>query len=91
MRADKDVSAFARELTPVANRWIACSTDGYRGCNATELAAQLVSAVDAPVTTADSVIEAIEVARRRTEPGGRILVCGSFMLVGSVLESLGLY
>ncbi|MDP6437478.1 MAG: folylpolyglutamate synthase/dihydrofolate synthase family protein [Gammaproteobacteria bacterium] len=91
LQADKDVPGFAHELEPVAQRWITCSTEGYRGCSSTELAKLLADAVDAPVTSAANVGEAIESARGQTEPGGRILVCGSFMLVGPVLELLGLY
>ncbi|MBS93617.1 MAG: bifunctional folylpolyglutamate synthase/dihydrofolate synthase [Chromatiales bacterium] len=91
LQRDKDVAAFACELAPSATRWIACSTEGYRAYKSTELAAQLSGVVDEPVTAADSVGEAIEIARREAGPGGRILVCGSFMLVGPVLELLGLY
>lgn len=91
MLADKQVQEFARELAGVANRWITCATVGGRGMSAEQLAGYIEQLDVGPVTAAGTVEQGLELAAQLTPKGGRILVCGSFLVVGPALEWLGLY
>jgi dihydrofolate synthase/folylpolyglutamate synthase len=91
MLGDKDVVAFCAELDQFSTCWIACPTATQRGAEAAELAAKLENNVSGSVCVADSVMDAMAVARARLPVGGRIVVCGSFQIVGPALEQLGLY
>ena len=91
MLADKQVQEFARELAGVAKRWITCATGGGRGMSAEQLAGYIEQLDVGPVTAAGTVEQGLELAAQLTPKGGRILVCGSFLVVGPALEWLGLY
>jgi dihydrofolate synthase/folylpolyglutamate synthase len=91
MLADKQAELFAQELAGLADRWLVCSLSVVRGSTADELAERLRRVLDEPVEIAEKVTVAMDQARERTPAGGRIIVCGSFRVVGPALESLGLY
>jgi dihydrofolate synthase/folylpolyglutamate synthase len=91
MLADKELSAFVAELDEFSAHWITCPTASVRGAGAAELAARLENDVAGCVTAAASVPAAMAAARAQLPDGGRIVVCGSFQVVGPVLEQLGLY
>jgi dihydrofolate synthase/folylpolyglutamate synthase len=91
MFADKNAAAFVTALAGVAERWIVCSVDTARGQSAAELAALVEPVLDQPCATAGDPVTAFGLARERTPAGGRIVVCGSFRVVGPALDWLGLY
>ncbi len=91
MMADKDVAGFIRALNLDAQAWICCSLQDQRALPAPALMAQLKTLVDARVTVAGDVAAALEQADGVIPEGGRVLVCGSFHVVGPALDWLGLY
>ncbi|MCP3999591.1 MAG: bifunctional tetrahydrofolate synthase/dihydrofolate synthase [Gammaproteobacteria bacterium] len=91
MLADKQVELFAQELAGVADCWLVCSTAAVRGSTADELAKRLSGVLDVPVEATGEVLVAMDRARERAPVGGRIVICGSFLVVGPALELLGLY
>ena len=91
MLADKDAPAISRTLDPYIDRWILTGIENEpRGLSAEALAARL-PALRAPLEREPSVSAACERARREARAGDRILVFGSFHVVGPALEWLGLY
>ncbi len=90
MLEDKQVEKFTHELVGIANRWITCTTGGPRGVSAVRLA-ERIDEKGVPIAAAGTVQQALEMARILTPPEGRIVVCGSFLVVGPALEWLGLY
>lgn len=91
MLGDKDIGAFATALAPLATRWIVCSVDDARARDAASLAAELRSSGIREVQAGDAPEEAFARAQAATAPGGRIIVCGSFRIVGPALHWLGIY
>jgi len=91
MLGDKQVKEFTRELAGIAGRWITCATGGNRGVSAEYLAGCIDNVDGATIIAAGTVEQALDLARTLTPPGDRILVCGSFLVVGPALEWLGLY
>ena len=91
MLADKDAAAIARALDGVIDDWLLASiTDEPRGLSA-EALRQRLPALRAPVRLADSVEAACALARERARPRDRIIVLGSFHVVGPALSWLGIY
>jgi len=86
---DKDIDAIARRLQPVVNEWILCGIDDPRGLAPAELARR--SAVFATARLTTDVAAGIRLARELSQPGDRVVVCGSFLTVAPALEMLGLY
>lgn len=91
MLADKQAAEFVRPLAELGSLWITCPTGGNRGGDPEVLRERIASAVHAPIEVADSVGAALLRAQAATSPGGRIVVCGSFLTVGPALDWLGLY
>lgn len=91
MLGEKDLDAFAAELGPLAARWVCCTVDDARARPAAALAARLRELGIADVAEQAEVTAALASARESTPVGGRILVCGSFRVVGPALEWLGIY
>jgi dihydrofolate synthase/folylpolyglutamate synthase len=87
---DKDVTGIARALARQIDCWILCTLPGPRGSAAAELAGRLTAVIDAPVLQADSVADGCARARNVARSGDRVLVFGSFAVVGSALQWLGL-
>ena len=91
MLADKDAAAIARALDGVIDDWLLASiTDEPRGLSAEALRERL-PALRAPVQLAESVEAACALARERARPRDRIVVLGSFHVVGPALSWLGIY
>ena len=88
---DKDVEAIARAMEPHIQQWIATGLDSPRALAASELAKRLEAVVSAPVMREESLLNALSVAKNLTRPGDRVILFGSFLLVGPVLEHHGLY
>ncbi len=91
MLDDKDVAGFARSLDEHVDAWIATTAAGGRALPAGELARRIANATDRPCLVADSHDDALRTARQEAMAGDRIVVTGSFYLVGPALERLGLY
>jgi dihydrofolate synthase/folylpolyglutamate synthase len=89
--ADKDAVAIARALDPQVDQWILAGlTSEARGQSAEALAARLGALRAAPLLSAGAV-QACEQARQLARRGDRIVVLGSFHVVGPALDWLGLY
>ncbi len=88
---DKSLDAFPAELAGYANRWLACSVDDPRARSGAAIAQRLRELGVAGVLEAATVEAALARARELTAPGGRIIVCGSFRVVGPALRWLGIY
>jgi dihydrofolate synthase/folylpolyglutamate synthase len=91
MLADKDAAAIARTLDPLIDHWLLAGIDDEpRGLDAHALAARL-PALRGAVELASTVAAACARARALTSPGDRVIVFGSFHVVGPALVWLGLY
>jgi dihydrofolate synthase/folylpolyglutamate synthase len=84
---DKDITAIARVLDSVFDRWILCSLDEPRGLSAEALEMRL-ELPHRVIELADSVAAGCELARLAAMPDDRIVVCGSFLVVGAALQWL---
>jgi len=91
MLDDKDVEGSVLPLNEHVDQWIAVTADSYRAIPAQELARRIANACGRPCQIADSPADAMESARRNASINDRILVTGSFYLVGPALEWLKLY
>jgi dihydrofolate synthase/folylpolyglutamate synthase len=89
--ADKDAAAIARALDTQVDGWVLAGVSGEaRGQSAEALAARLPPLRSVPVLQPD-VAQACAYAQRIARPGDRIVVLGSFHVVGPALDWLGLY
>ena len=91
MLDDKDVEGFARSLDGQVDLWVATTASGARSLPAGELARRIANVTGRPCLIADSCEDALQVAEKEAATGDRIVVTGSFYLVGPVLQRLGLY
>jgi len=87
---DKDAAGVILPLRDQVDRWIAVTADSQRALPATELARQVANLCDRACLVADSLASAMEFARRDVAENDRILVTGSFFLVGPALKQLEL-
>jgi dihydrofolate synthase/folylpolyglutamate synthase len=91
MLGDKDVGAVARLLDGRIDRWLLAGLDAEpRGLSAQALQARLPP-LRGPVERCGSVAESCARARQLARPGDRVVVLGSFHVVGPALVWLGLY
>jgi dihydrofolate synthase/folylpolyglutamate synthase len=91
MLADKDAAAITRTLDGCIDQWILASlADEPRGLSAEALQA-LLPPLRGPIERAGGVPAACARAASLARPGDRIVVFGSFHVVGPALEWLGLY
>lgn len=88
---DKDVEGIVGPLDEHVDLWIAATAGSHRALPAAELARRVANATGRPCLIADSPEAALAQARREAGKDARILVTGSFYIVGPVLQSLGLY
>lgn len=89
--ADKDAAAITRVLDEVIDQWVLASVHGEaRALSADALAARVAPLRSAPMLDA-SVQAACERARSLARAGDRVVVLGSFHVVGPALSWLGLY
>jgi len=86
--ADKDVAGVVRPLAGVVDEWIVVSPVSPRARPAAELCRELRRLTGTDCRAAASVAAAISDAEASTAPDDRILVTGSFYLVGPVLTEL---
>jgi dihydrofolate synthase/folylpolyglutamate synthase len=91
MLADKDAAAIARALDGVIDLWLLASiTDEPRGLGV-EALRQRLPGLRGAVEQAGSVASACARARELARPRDRVIVLGSFHVVGPALSWLGLY
>lgn len=88
---DKDAEGIATPLNSQVDYWIAVTASSTRAVPAEELARRIANACDRPCRIADSLDDAMHYARRGATENDRILVTGSFYLVGPALLNLELY
>jgi len=88
MLDDKDVEGSVQPLNEHVDQWIAVTANSHRAIPAEELARRIANACGRPCLVANSLGNAMESARRDASINDRILVTGSFFLVGPVLERL---
>ena len=88
MLEDKDVSGVITALIDQVDHWIAVTADNPRAISAGELARQVANTSNSACLTADSVEAAVDRARELSGPADRVLITGSFYLVGPVLKQL---
>ena len=91
MLSDKDAGAIAALLAPLVEGWVLTGIgDDPRGLSA-EALRERMTALRGPVELVDDVQQGCERARALARPGDRIVVLGSFHVVGPALVWLGLY
>ncbi|HEX4376262.1 MAG TPA: bifunctional tetrahydrofolate synthase/dihydrofolate synthase [Steroidobacteraceae bacterium] len=91
MLIDKDVGAIARRLAPLIDQWVLVGiSDDARGLTARALHERM-GASPGSVELADDVPSGCARALALAQPGDRIVVLGSFHVVGPALMWLGLY
>lgn len=88
---DKDVEGIVAPLDSHVDRWIAVAADSGRAVPAGELARRIANACNRPCLIADSLDGALDEALRDAREGDRLLITGSFYIVGPALQRLGLY
>ncbi len=87
MLHDKDVAGVIAQLAELIDVWCVAGISEKRGASLQELQSFL-SGVEGEVNGFDSLQEAFLAARRRAHPEDRIVVFGSFVTVGTVMELL---
>lgn len=88
MLDDKDVAGFVAPLTGIADKWIAVTAINPRAIPANELARRVANATDSACLIADSLDLAIENAAQMATAEDRVLVTGSFYVVGAAFVIL---
>ncbi len=88
---DKDVEGIALPLNPVVDDWTAVTADSPRAIRSDELARRISNACNRPCRIAESLPDAMDYARRNAAENDRILLTGSFYLIGPALRVLELY
>jgi dihydrofolate synthase/folylpolyglutamate synthase len=86
--ADKDAPAITAAIRDCFDAWWLVSTDGARGSSAAELAARIEHEVKVPLHTAHDVAGACAAAAAAAGEGDRIVVFGSFHVVGPAFDWL---
>jgi dihydrofolate synthase/folylpolyglutamate synthase len=86
--ADKDASGVAAALRDSIDAWWCINTDGERGRSGESLARTVALEVAAPVFALDSVAAACAAALAQASALDRIVVFGSFHIVGPALDWL---
>jgi dihydrofolate synthase/folylpolyglutamate synthase len=86
--ADKDASSVVAELSDCVDAWWCVTTDGDRGRSGASLAQTVERQVAAPVEAADSTSAGCAAAQAYAKPLDRIIVFGSFHVVGPALDWL---
>ena len=89
MMEDKDHAGVLGPLMPMVDHWLVTSAGGVRGAVPERLARVL--GPDRPTSVHLDARAACDHARGRTEPGDRVIVFGSFCLVGPAMSALGIY
>ena len=88
MLDDKDVEGVVSHLAPHVDQWIAVTADSHRAIDADELARRVANETGAACLASDSVEAAIARAEETAGVDDRVLLTGSFYLVGPALNQL---
>jgi len=88
MLDDKDVEGVAAPLAGIVDHWIAVTAASPRAIDAAELGRRIANATNKACLIADTHKAAIDNAREFAGGDGRVLVTGSFYVVGPMLERL---
>jgi dihydrofolate synthase/folylpolyglutamate synthase len=91
MLADKEAESFAMKLADCVDRWVVCTVQDSRAVGGEKLAASIEAVGGRVAKICLTPDDALKSAVRLTSEGGRILVCGSFRIVGPALRWLRLY
>ncbi len=86
--SDKNAGEIISELAAAIDAWVLCGLDGVRGRTAEQLRAEL-SPPASVIGMTPTVDEACALARAIAGPNDRIVVLGSFHVVGPALDWLG--
>ncbi len=86
--ADKDAAGVVAALAGCIDAWWFVSTTGERGQDATTLAARANPRSTVPIATAQSIDAACDAAHDAAAAGDRIVVFGSFHVVGPAIDWL---
>ena len=84
-------NALGVAAAAIGNHEFDFGPSGPRAIPAGELARRIANATNRPCLIATSLPDALQAARREASEGDRILVAGSFYVVGPALQALGLY
>jgi dihydrofolate synthase / folylpolyglutamate synthase len=91
MLTDKDAAAIVKALDSTVDHWVLTGiSDDARGLSSQQLLARLPP-LRGKIELTDHVAQGCERARAWARPGDRIVVLGSFHVVGPALSWLGLY
>ena len=85
---DKDATAIVEQLSPLIDSWMVSQLDYSRAIDAQQLAELIERNPPAQVEVFTSVIQAFESAVAQSTGQSRVIVFGSFHVVGPVLEFL---
>ena len=88
MLGDKDIAGFITPLCAHVDAWIAVSIGGTRAGPAERLAREIANVCNRPCLVAADLDTAMRLADERALDCDRILVTGSFYIVGPALEWL---
>jgi len=88
MLDDKDVEGVVAHLADEVDHWIAVRADSQRAFSADELGRRVANASNTGCLVADSLVAAMDRAQDLTNADDRVLVTGSFYLVGPALNQL---
>ncbi len=91
MLSDKDVEGLVTALGDSVDKWIAVTANSPRAIPVRELARRVANGANRACLEAGSIAEALKEARRVTTGDDRVLITGSFYVVGPAIEALGLY
>lgn len=88
MLDDKDVEGVVTHLQPHVDQWVAVAADSERAIDAAELSRRVANATGSACLVGDNLTAAIEHAEETAGPDDRVLLTGSFYLVGPALNQL---
>ncbi|MEM7612935.1 MAG: bifunctional folylpolyglutamate synthase/dihydrofolate synthase, partial [Pseudomonadota bacterium] len=85
---DKPVRAMLKQLAPYGDQWIAVAAPEARAMQARQMAQLMAQVTGQPALVAGSPAAGMRMARRLTPADGRIVVAGSFPVVGKARARL---
>lgn len=85
---DKPVAEMLHLLRDKVDRWIAVAADIERAMTDEALAAMIAENVGSPALVGGSPVAGLEIASRITPTNGRVVVAGSFPVVGAARAAL---
>jgi dihydrofolate synthase/folylpolyglutamate synthase len=88
MLDDKDVEGIVSNLQPHVDQWVAVTADSHRAIDAGELARRVANTTGCACLVGDNLEAAIRRAEELAGAEDRVLLTGSFYLVGPALNQL---